>query len=94
MPACEGQKQRAGCRPHPTARIQRTPLPPPLLCRLPKGIPLRMVGVGMSLPESEEGINRYLGKLKEAALHLRTLHMQVGGRAGGAGGCRRYSQTC
>lgn len=50
-----------------------------------------MVGVGMSLPASEEGIGKYLGKLKEAALHLRTLHMQVrcwavgswrGGRAG------------
>ncbi len=41
-----------------------------------------MVGVGMSMPASEEGVGKYLTKLKEAALHLRTMHMQVGGAAG------------
>eukprot|EP00887_Chlorella_sp_A99_P007742 scaffold20.g7742.t1 len=44
--------------------------------RLPKEIPLRMVGVGMSLPTHPSQVGKYLGKLKDAALHLRSLHAQ------------------
>lgn len=38
-----------------------------------------MVGVGMGLPTSLEAggaVDRYLGKLKDAALHMRMLHAQ------------------
>ena len=35
-----------------------------------------MVGLGMSLPTQEGQVGKYLSKLKDAALHLRTLHAQ------------------
>lgn len=60
-----------------------TPPPPPISHppgpRLPHEVPLRMVGVGMGLPTSLEAggaVDRYLGKLKDAALHMRMLHAQ------------------
>lgn len=44
--------------------------------RLPKEIPLRMVGLGMSLPMESHQVAKYLLRLKDAALHLRTVHYQ------------------
>jgi len=44
--------------------------------RLPKEIPLRMVGVAMPLPMHPEMVATYLSRLKDAALHLRTIHVR------------------
>ena len=45
---------------------------------MPHDVPLRMVGVGMGLPTSMEpaAVDRYLAKIKDAALHMRMLHAQ------------------
>lgn len=72
MPPCLSVTRPVSCccRPGPTA----------CLCsrRLPRDVPLRMVGLGMGLPTTQDvaSVDRYLAKLKDAALHMRMLHAQ------------------
>jgi hypothetical protein len=52
-----------------------TPCIPPH--RLPKEIPLRMLGVGMSLPVDPSLVNGYLHKLRRAAARLLSAQKQL-----------------
>lgn len=74
--------QAAGDRLHACAQLthrRRRPLPPPCRARLAREVQLRLLGTGMGLPTGDPeptSVDRYLAKLKDAALHSRALHAQ------------------
>ena len=40
------------------------------VCRLPREVPLRLVGVGMAIPSASDGVDAYLARLKDAGASL------------------------